>query len=224
MNPFFERIETLIGENNFEKLSNETVAIVGVGGVGGTSIMTLARCGVGTLIIQDFDVVCESNFNRQVVANIDTLGKNKVDAMEEIILKINPKCKVIKLNEKFDSNSKLFSYDFNYLIDAIDSVNDKLLLIKTCLEKNINFISSMGTAKKFDIKKLEITIINKTSYDPLAKVIRKRLRENNINNSFMVLSSTEEPKKSDCLGSYMPVTSTAGMMLADYIIKKIIEI
>lgn len=224
MNPFFERIETLIGENNFEKLSNETVAIVGVGGVGGTSIMTLARCGVGTLIIQDFDVVCESNFNRQVVANIDTLGKNKVDAMEEIILKINPKCKVIKLNEKFDSNSKLFSYNFNYLIDAIDSVNDKLLLIKTCLEKNINFISSMGTAKKFDIKKLEITTINKTSYDPLAKVIRKRLRENNINNNFMVLSSTEEPKKSDCLGSYMPVTSTAGMMLADYIIKKIIEI
>lgn len=224
MNPFFERIETLIGENNFEKLSNETVAIVGVGGVGGTSIMTLARCGVGTLIIQDFDVVCESNFNRQVVANIDTLGKNKVDAMEEIILKINPKCKVIKLNEKFDSNSKLFSYNFNYLIDAIDSVNDKLLLIKTCLEKNINFISSMGTAKKFDIKKLEITTINKTSYDPLAKVIRKRLRENNINNSFMVLSSTEEPKISDCLGSYMPITSTAGMMLADYIIKKIIEI
>lgn len=224
MNKYFQRLEALIGDNNFEKLSTTTVAVIGLGGVGGTSAITLARCGVGSLIIQDFDVVCESNFNRQVIANVSTLGKYKVDVLEEMILKINPNCKVIKLNEKFDSSSTLFSHKFDYLIDAIDSVDDKINLIKNCLNNNICFISSMGTAKKFDIKKLEITTINKTTYDPLAKVIRKKLRIDNINDNFNVLSSTEEPKKGEILGSYMPVTSCAGLMLADFIIKKIIEI
>lgn len=223
MSKYLERLEALLGNENVEKLKNSTVAVVGLGGVGGIAAIALARSGVGTIIIQDFDTVCESNFNRQIIASIDTLGKFKVDVMEEMISKINPECKIIKVNEKFDSNSCLFKNDFNYLIDAIDSVNEKILLIKTCLDRNIDFISSMGTAKKVDIKKLAIININQTSYDPLAKVIRRKLRENNIMANFKVLSSTEEPKKLEMLGSYMPVTSTAGLMIADYIIKKIIE-
>ena len=223
MAEYFNRLEALIGTSNLEKLNNATVAIVGLGGVGATACLALARSGVGNIIIQDFDIVNESNFNRQVIANLDTLGKYKVDAMEEMIKKINSSCKVVKINEKFDDDSSLFNHQFSYLIDAIDSLDNKFLLIKKCLNKNIKFISSMGTAKKLDIKKLDIIDINKTTYDPLAKIIRKKMRDENLKCHFKVLSSTEEPLKSDILGSYMPVTSTAGLMLADYIIKEIIN-
>lgn len=223
MSEYFNRLSALIGNENLNKLNSSTVAVVGLGGVGGTACLTLARSGVGNIIIQDFDIVNESNFNRQVIANIDSLGKYKVDAMEEMIKRINPSCNVIKINEKFDDNSSLFNHQFSYLIDAIDSLDNKFLLIKKCLYKNIKFISSMGTAKKLDIKKLDIIDINKTTYDPLAKIIRKKMRDEDLKAHFKVLSSTEEPLKSDILGSYMPVTSAAGLMLADYIIKKIIN-
>lgn len=223
MSNYFIRIESLMGSNNFQKLQKATVAIVGIGGVGGMAAIALARSGINKIIIQDFDVVDESNFNRQVVANIDTIGKPKVFVLEEMIKKINPSCQVISLNEKFDINSSLFNYEFSYLIDAIDNIENKFLLINKCLEKNINFISSMGTAKKLDISKLAIVDINKTSYDPIAKIIRRKMRENNLNSHFKVLSSIEEPIKGEILGSYMPVTSTAGLMLADYIIKEILR-
>lgn len=223
MSEYFNRLSALIGNENLNKLNSSTVAVIGLGGVGGTACLTLARSGVGNIIIQDFDIVNESNFNRQVIANIESLGKYKVDAMEEIIKKINPSCNVIKINEKFDDNSSLFNHQFSYLIDAIDSLDNKFLLIKKCLNKDIKFISSMGTAKKLDIKKLDIIDINKTTYDPLAKIIRKKMRDEDLKAHFKVLSSTEEPLKSDVLGSYMPVTSTAGLMLADYIIKEIIN-
>ena len=194
MNSFFQRLEALLGIENLEKLKNSSVAVVGLGGIGGMATISLARSGIGTIIIQDFDVVCESNFNRQIIANVDTIGKKKVDVMEEMILKINPNCNVIKLDEKFNSSSRLFEYKFDYLIDAIDSVDDKILLIESCLNKKIDFISSMGTAKKVDIKKLSITKINQTAYDPLAKVVRRKLRDKNISDNFMVLSSNEEPR------------------------------
>ena len=199
MNSFFQRLEALLGIENLEKLKNSSVAVVGLGGIGGMATISLARSGIGTIIIQDFDVVCESNFNRQIIANVDTIGKKKVDVMEEMILKINPNCNVIKLDEKFNSSSRLFEYKFDYLIDAIDSVDDKILLIESCLNKKIDFISSMGTAKKVDIKKLSITKINQTAYDPLAKVVRRKLRDKNISDNFMVLSSNEEPKKTGLL-------------------------
>ena len=137
MNSFFQRLEALLGIENLEKLKNSSVAVVGLGGVGGMATISLARSGIGTIIIQDFDVVCESNFNRQIIANVDTIGKKKVDVMEEMILKINPNCNVIKLDEKFNSSSRLFEYKFDYLIDAIDSVDDKILLIESCLNKKI---------------------------------------------------------------------------------------
>ena len=223
MNSFFQRLEALLGIENLEKLKNSSVAVVGLGGIGGMATISLARSGIGTIIIQDFDIVCESNFNRQIIANVDTIGKKKVDVMEEMILKINPNCNVIKLDEKFNSSSRLFEYKFDYLIDAIDSVDDKILLIESCLNKKIDFISSMGTAKKVDIKKLSITKINQTACDPLAKVVRRKLRDKNISDNFMVLSSNEEPKKTTILGSYMPVTASAGLMISDYIIKMIIE-
>src|SRR5690606_30760826 len=108
----FERLGFLVGEDSLEKLKNAKVAVVGLGGVGGVSAITLARCGVGTLVIQDFDVVQPSNINRQIIANYETIGRPKVDLVEEEIRKINPDCKIIKLQERYNEHSSLFNYKF----------------------------------------------------------------------------------------------------------------
>ena len=213
-----ERLLPLFKEEGLKKLNNATVAVVGVGGVGGICAITLARSGVGTIIIQDFDKVEESNINRQIIANYNTIGLYKVDVLEKQIKEINPNCKVIKLNSFFDKdNLSLFSYNIDYVIDAIDSFESKCLLIENCINRNIQFISSMGAAKKLDLTKVSITKINKTSYDPLAKKIRNAFK----NNNFYVVSSTEEPKCEE-LGSYMPVVSTFGILAAHHVIMKII--
>ena len=213
-----ERLLPLFKEEGLKKLNNATVAVVGVGGVGGICAITLARSGVGTIIIQDFDKVEESNINRQIVANYNTIGLYKVDVLEKQIKEINPNCKVIKLNSFFDEdNLSLFSYNIDYVIDAIDSFESKCLLIENCINRNIQFISSMGAAKKLDLTKISITKINKTSYDPLAKKIRNAFK----NNNFYVVSSTEETK-CEQLGSYMPVVSTFGLLAAHHVITKII--
>lgn len=217
-----ERLEYLLGTENINKLKQAKVAVVGLGGVGSVATLALARSGIGTLVIQDFDVIQESNINRQLIANYTSIGHRKVDVMEEEILKVNPECHVIKLFERFSKESKLFENDFQYLIDAIDSIEDKFLLIKQSIKNKISFISAMGAAKKTDPKQLSVTRIDKTSYDPLAKIIRRKLREENIKENFMVVSSTEAPAEIVRLGSYMPVTATAGLLLADYIIKLII--
>lgn len=213
-----ERLLPLFQEDGINKLNNATVAVVGVGGVGGICAITLARSGVGTIIIQDYDTVEESNINRQVVANYNTLGKSKVDVLYNQIKEINPNCNVIKLNSFFDKdNLSLFSYNIDYIIDAIDSFDSKCFLIESCITRNINFISSMGAAKKLDPTKVQITKLHKTSYDPLAKKIRNKFK----NNDFYVVSSTEEAKCNE-LGSYTGVVSIFGIYAAHYVIMKII--
>ena len=218
----FTRIDYLFEENQLNGIKEATVCVVGLGGVGSQALLTLARTGVSKFVICDFDIINITNCNRQIIANLKTVGKFKTDVCEEMIKSINPNAEIVKLNERFSSESKLFNYHFDYLIDAIDDVENKYLLIKMCLMENIKFISSMGTAKKFDIKKLEIIDINKTEYDPLAKIIRKKLRDDNLKVKFKCLSSKEVVTlKGPNLGSYMPVTATAGLMIADYIIKEI---
>ena len=213
-----QRLIPLFKEAGIEKIANATVAVVGVGGVGGICAITLARSGVGNIIIQDFDGVEESNINRQIVANYNTIGLSKVDILEKQIKEINPNCKVTKLNSFFnEDNLNLFSYNIDYVVDAIDSFSSKCLLIEKCIEKNIDFISSMGAAKKIQPTKVCITKINKTSYDPLAKKIRSKFK----NNNFYVVSSTEEAKCEE-LGSYMPVVSTFGLLAAHHVIMKIV--
>lgn len=225
MNDFqFSRTVALFNEDKFNKINNSTVCIVGLGGVGGEAAIALARTGVSNFLLCDFDTVTITNVNRQIVANLNTIGKYKVDVISDMILSINKDAKIIKLKNKFDANLELFNYQFDYLIDAIDDTNNKYLLIKECILRNIKFISSMGTAKKVDIKKLEIIDINKTEYDPLAKLIRKKMRDDNLKAHFACLSSKEEVLlKGEVLASYMPVTASAGLMIADYIIKKILE-
>ena len=216
----FARIKPLI--KYFDKLQSKTVAIVGVGGVGGVAAITLARSGIKNFILCDFDKVNESNINRQVVAYNSTIGMYKVDVLENLIKDINSDASIIKIKEPFNEDSLLFNNHIDFLIDAIDDVNNKYLLIKKTLSLDIPLISSMGTAKKMDIKKLKIMDINQTSYDPLARIIRRKIREEGLNLKFKCLSSTEDSLLSGpMLASYMPVTASAGLMIADYVIKEI---
>ena len=221
----FERLEKIITKENIDKLNNKTIAIVGVGGVGGYVVETLVRNGIQNIIIVDKDIVDITNKNRQIIASDNTIGKSKVDVFEERIKSINKKCNVIKLNMFLNEENKkeLFKYNIDFLVDACDTTQTKIMLIRECLNRNIKFISSMGTAKKMDPKKLEITTLKKTNYDPLAKVLRHEINKLNIKDDILVLSSTEEVIKTEGLGSYSVVPNIAGILIADYIIKDIIK-
>ncbi len=223
----FERLERVIGLEKLEKLHNKTVAVVGVGGVGGYVVETLIRNGIENIIIIDKDVVDETNKNRQIIATDDVVGKSKVDVFNDRIKSINNKCNVIKLNLFLNEDNKkeIFKYNIDYLVDACDTVSTKIMLIRECLNRNIKFISSMGTGNKMDAKKLEIIPLNKTNYDPLAKVIRHEINKLNLDGEILVLSSSEEviKTKTRTPGSYSVVPNIAGILIADYIIKDIIK-
>lgn len=213
-----ERLLPLFKEEGLKRLKNSTVAVVGIGGVGGIAAIALARSGIGNIIIQDHDIVEESNINRQYVANYNTIGRFKVDVLEEEIKKINPNCNVIKINNFFNKdNLSLFDYNIDYVIDAIDSFDSKCYLIEYCLRNKIKFISSMGAAKKINPSLVSVSKLKKTSYDSLAKKLRGHFK----NNDFYVVSSTEEAK-CDEMGSYMPVVSYFGLLAANHVIMKII--
>lgn len=223
----FERLERLIGNNNINKLHSKTIAVIGCGGVGGYVIETLVRNGIENIIIIDNDTVDITNKNRQIIANDNTLNRQKIEVFKERILSINPNCNVTCLNIFLSDENKedLFKYNIDYLVDACDTVKTKIMLIKECLNRNIKFISSMGTGNKLDPKKLKITDLKDTNYDPLAKVIRYEVKKQNIKGKILVLSSNEEIIKTGIRtpGSYSVVPNTAGILIADHIIKDIIK-
>lgn len=223
----FSRLEKLIGKEKINILKNTSVLILGVGGVGGYVVESLARSGIGTLILVDFDIIDITNINRQIIALDSTIGLKKVDVLEKRIKDINENCQVIKVDKFIDKNNinELFKYKFDYLVDACDSVPTKEQVIIECLKRNINFISSMGTGNKFDPSKLEICDIRKTYNDPLAKIIRKFVKDSKINKKVTVLSSTELPVKlhDKTPGSTSFVPPSAGLLIASYIVRKIIE-
>lgn len=222
----FERLELIIGKDNLKKINNTKVLVIGLGGVGGILTETLVRNGIKDITIIDNDIVDITNKNRQVIALDSTVGKNKADVMKDRLLDINKDCKVTVIKEFIDSSNidLLFNNPVDYVVDACDTVNTKILLIEECLKRNIKVLSSMGMGKKTNISKLKIMDIRKTSYDKLAKVVRKKLRDDGINEKVMVLSSDEEPiDTKDNIGSYSPLTSAAGLLMADYVIKDIIK-
>jgi len=191
----FSRNELTYGPEGTQILKDSTVAILGIGGVGSFSAEALARTGVGTLILIDKDVVDITNVNRQIHATLKTVGRPKVEVMAERIADINPDCKVIQLHMFYNEETadSLFEYKPDFIIDASDTVTFKIHLIKQCLVRKIKFISSMGAANKLDPTKFEISDIQKTSYDPMAKVIRTKLRKEQINGRVPVIYSTERP-------------------------------
>lgn len=222
----FERLERIIGKDKLELINKKRVLVIGLGGVGGMAVETLIRNGIEDIIIVDKDTIDITNKNRQVIALDSTINMNKTDAFEKRILDINSNVKVTKITDFINESNieKIFSYKPDYIIDACDTISTKIMIIEECLKRNIKFISSMGMGKKMDISKLEITEISKTSYDKIAKVIRKRLRDDKVIGKVPVLSSKEQViDTKDVIGSYSPVTMSAGILLGDYIIKEIIK-
>lgn len=222
----FERLELLIGKDNVKKLNNTKVLVIGLGGVGGILTETLVRNGIENITIIDNDTIDITNKNRQIIALDSTIGKNKTEVLKERLLDINSNCHVETISDFIDKDNIdiLFKNPVDYVIDACDTVSTKILLIEECIKRNIKVISSMGMGKKLDLSKLKIMDIRKTSYDKLAKVVRKKLKDDGINEKVMVLSSDEEPiDTKDNIGSYSPLTSYAGLLIADYVIKDIIK-
>lgn len=192
----FSRTELLVGTEGLERLKRSKVAVFGIGGVGTFAVEGLVRSGVGSFVLVDDDCICLTNINRQLHATRKTVGKAKVDVMRDRILEINPKAEVV-VHQKFympDSAEELISDDYDYIIDAIDTVTAKIDLIVRAKEKGIPIISSMGAGNKLDPTRFEVTDIFKTSVDPLAKVMRKELRAREVN-SLKVVYSKEEPIK-----------------------------
>ena len=238
MNNFdnFNREIMLIGNNNFDKLKKSHVLVFGLGGVGGYAVEMLARLGVGKIDIVDNDTVSNTNLNRQIIALNNTIGKYKTDLIEERIKGINKDCIVTKYTMFYDENTKC-QIDFkkyDYVIDAIDSVKSKLDIIISCINQNVNIISSMGMGNRLDPQLVKITDISKTEYDPLSKIVRKKLRENKINHLKVVYSSerpiniiydinSEKKGKSYAPGSISLVPSIAGIMLASEVFKDLIK-
>ena len=232
----FQRQELLIGKENVSKLKNSHVIVFGLGGVGGFTVEALVRAGVGELTVVDFDTVDVTNLNRQIIATHETVGKAKSELIRERTLSINPHIKVNAYKEKFNKETKdLFFKDktYDYTVDAIDLVTCKLDLIGICKENNIPVISSMGTGNKLNPTMLEVADINKTSVCPLARVMRKELKNRRIK-KLKVIFSKEEPKKpfNDSssrekmrnVGSVSFVPSVAGLIIASEVVKDICEI
>ena len=222
----FERLELLIGKENINKINNTKVLIIGIGGVGGILAETLVRNGILNITIIDNDIVDITNKNRQILALDSTLGRNKVDVLKERLLDINSNVNVKTINEFIDSNNinLIFDNNIDFVIDACDTVSTKILIIEECVKRNIKVISSMGMGKKLDLSKLKVMDIRKTSYDKIAKIIRKRLKDDGIKEKVMVLSSDEEViDTKENIGSYSPLTNYAGLLIADYVIKEIIK-
>ena len=238
MNNFdnFNREIMLIGQDNFNKLKESHIIVFGLGGVGGYAVEMLARLGVGKIDIVDNDTVSNTNLNRQIIALNSTIGKYKTDLFEEKNKEINKDCIVTKYTMFYDENTKdkidLSKYD--YVIDAIDSVKSKLDLIIYCINNNIKIVSSMGMGNRIDPSLVKITDISKTEYDPLSKIVRKKLRENKINHLKVVYSSerpiniiydinAEKKGSNYAPGSISLVPSTAGIMLAREVFRDLIK-
>ncbi len=221
----FDRLELLIGKDKLDLIKTKKILLIGVGGVGGACAVSLVRSGIHNLTIVDFDNVEKSNLNRQAVAKNSTLGKKKVEVLKDLLLDINPlvniKCLDIFLDE---NNIDEVIKDYDYVIDACDSVKTKEAIIKKCSNEEIPFISSMGTGNRIDPSKLEIVDIKKTSGDPLAKIIRKFVKDERIKGKVMVLCSKEVPlRKGTVVGSTAFVPTSAGLLITSYVIREIIK-
>lgn len=222
----FSRLELLI-KDRIKDIKSKKVLIIGLGGVGGYALENLVRAGIQDIIIVDNDTIEKSNLNRQIIALNSNIGKYKTDAFFERIMDINPKCKV-KIIKEFineDNIDLFFDEDIDYLVDACDTIKTKELIIKNCLEKNIKFITCCGTGNKLNPELFEITTLAKTDYDPIAKLLRKYVKDNRLKGKIMVVSSKESGRQKGIktIPSISFVPASAGILLASYVINDIIE-
>lgn len=234
-----QRMELLIGEQKLEQLKRSSVMIVGVGGVGSYAAEALARSGIGTLILVDGDTVAPSNLNRQIHAVYATIGRSKTEVMKERIESYREDCTVIRKDMfyKEENNAELFDTPVDFVIDAIDTMSSKLSLIRYCIENRIPFISSMGMANRLDPTQVECCELMKTSYDPVAKIMRNLVRKHHIKGKIPVVFSREQPtiqtkivnengvtRKQKMPPASSPfVPSAAGLAAASYVMRILLE-
>ena len=231
----FSRLELLLGKDSIEKLGSKNILVFGLGGVGGNVCDALVRSGIKNITIVDNDEVSISNINRQLIANLNTIGKAKVDVMEEHLKSINKEVNVSKKQIFFlpENKDEIDFTKFDYVVDAIDTVSAKIEIIKICKSLQIPVISALGCGNKLDPTKLEVADLAKTSYDPLAKVLRRELRKYGINH-LKVIYSKEEPieiqgeieeetSKKRIPGSSAFVPPVAGIIIASEVIKDLLN-
>lgn len=241
----FSRNELAFGKEGLALIQKKTVAILGIGGVGSFSVEALARSGVSRLVLVDKDDVDITNCNRQIHATLKTVGKPKVEVMKERILDINPDCEVITLKMFYteETYEEFFSYNPDYVIDASDTIIYKIHIIKECLKRKIPIISSMGAANKLDPTRFKIVDISKTTHDPIAKIVRTKLKKEGITKGVPVVFSDESPivireeirkeivkdENTPIRKAKMPpssnafVPSVAGLIAASWVINEIIK-
>ena len=243
MSEQFSRTELLLGAEAIEKLGNSRVAVFGVGGVGGYVCEALARSGVGAIDLIDDDKVCMSNINRQIIATTKTIGRYKTEVMQERIQDINPDARVITHNCFFlPENASSFPFkEYDYVVDAVDTVTAKIELIMKCKENDVPVISSMGAGNKLDASAFRVADIYKTKVCPLAKVMRRELKKRGVEKLKVVYSeempikpdnngkedNTEDMDKRSAVrrsipGSVAFVPSVAGLIIAGEVIKDIV--
>lgn len=231
-NNFTTRTSFLVGDDGIKKLNNSNIIVFGVGGVGSFTVEALARAGVGNITVVDFDDVDITNINRQIPALHSTVGRYKVDVMEERILDINPNINIKKIRSLYnkDTSDEILTERYDYVVDAIDMVSSKIHLIETCEKKGLKIISSMGMGNKLDPTKIVVTDIHKTSTCPLAKVMRKELRDRGIK-KLKVVYSTEQPielkkkvmnGRKVTPGSVSFVPSVGGLIIASVIVNELL--
>lgn len=218
----YSRTIKLVGEEGLERLRSASVLIIGVGGVGSYAAEAVARSGAGRVTLMDGDTVQPSNLNRQLVALTSTLGRNKAEVMAERVKDIDPSTEVSAIARFYKEGDDLDLTAFDWVIDAIDDVNAKTALIKTAVENGVNIISAMGAAGKFDTQ-FKVADISKTSTCPLAKVMRKRLRDIGVEHLPVVFSEEKPVPRNGELGTLSYVPGSAGLCLAGYVIRKIAE-
>lgn len=223
-----DRLRLLIGKENLEALKEKTVLVLGLGGVGGYAVEALSRSGIGHLVIVDSDIIDTTNINRQIIALHSTLGKKKTEVWKDRILDIRPDCKITIIQQFIDEENieMIFRSNIDFAIDACDTTKTKIAFLKYCLKNEISFITCLGTGNRLDSSKVYITDLMKTQYDPLAKKIRKLVREQNIKGKIPVVFSSEIPQKNAQIqiASSIFVPSIAGIMAANYAMMQLLEV
>ena len=218
------RLELLIGSKNVEKIQNLKVLIIGLGGVGSYAIEALARSGINNLIIVDKDRIDITNLNRQLMTLHSNIGEYKTDVIEKRIKDINLNVNVIKITKEItkENINELIDLNPDYIIDACDTIEVKKELIRKSIKNNFKLISCMGTGNKL-LPKFEIMDLSKTTYDPIAKILRKMVKDEKINKKILVVASNEKPiKTGKIIASNSFVPATAGLLLASYVINDVI--
>ena len=228
----FSRTEMLIGKDGLEKLQNSRVAVFGIGGVGGHAVEALVRSGLGEIDLIDNDKVIESNLNRQIIATRKTVGMDKVDAMEQRLLEINPNVKIHKHKTFFtpETSSEFNFEEYDYVVDAIDTVVGKIELVIKSKEYNVPIICSMGAGNKMNPTEFEVADISKTSVCPLAKVMRHELKKRNIKDVKVVYSKElpfvhnliDKKTKKRIPASNAFVPSVVGLIIASEVLKDLV--